>query len=82
MFGCYVWLYMVCCVTLPVFGTVDGKQYGVELQKSISVFFAWCCEVSGGSLTACLGRACADLDATCGCIWCVVWPDLCSELLI
>ena len=26
VFGCYVWLYMVCCVALPVVGIVDGKQ--------------------------------------------------------
>ena len=29
--------------------------------------FAWCCEVSGGSLTACLSGAFAYLDAMCGC---------------
>ena len=34
--------------------------------------FAWCCEVSGGAWTACLGRAFADLDAMCGCMVCCV----------
>ena len=47
-----------------------GNSSWVGSQKSIPVYFAWCCEVSGGSLTACLGRAFADFDATCGCMVC------------